>query len=136
MFFSIFVIKQRVAVPKGFRARGILAAWCRAIGGIGCLAATTAHCLGQGSSRTAGTVGTVVYVSEVPYQWNSEMGNPLEIWERKLSTHRGLPVEGPKERIKNLIPVLTWEKLQNLSKTKTDHLFAVHGYEYVANRSS
>jgi hypothetical protein len=101
------------------------------------LAAVPAHAqtVNQTKASAPLAVATVVYVSEVPYQWNGEMGNPLELWARKLSSQLALPTDSG-DRVKNLLPVLTWEKLEKKAKAKRDHLFVIHGYEFVENKKS
>src|SRR5262245_17224297 len=120
--------KASTAVRQGV----LLAAWSGMAGAVLSMGAGKA---GAQSPRPGADMA-MVYVSEVPYQWNSEMGNPLEVWSRKLSAQLALSAEATSERMKNLLPVLTWEKLVNVVRTRRDHLFAIHGYEYISHRDS
>lgn len=82
------------------------------------------------------SVTMMAYVAEVPYQLNPEIGNPLEIWSRNFGSVLSSPVEQNGERVKNLVPLRSLEAMGKLSRTRTDHLFAIQGYEFVRNRES
>ncbi len=74
---------------------------------------------------------TVAYVSEVPWQWNGEQGNPLELWARKLSAEWAPePGEG-EERLRNLLPELSWKRLAITASTNMAEAFVVNGYEWI-----
>ncbi len=86
-----------------------------------------------GSAGLTDEEATVAYVAEVPWQWNSEQGNPLEHWARKLAAHWAKqPMEGD-ERLRNLLPELSWERLAKSSRSLQAGAFVVHGYEWIEN---
>lgn len=131
MIFSIFGINHTTFQRAACGLTWIAAVWM-GVAGITDFARAEPPAL----PKAAATTTTVVFVSEVPYQWNSEMGNPLELWARKLSSQITVPLEGTNDRVKNLTPVLSWEKLEKLARSTKDCLFAIHGYEYVESRNS
>ena len=74
---------------------------------------------------------TVAYVSEVPWQWNSEQGNPVEHWARKLAAHWIKKPDNGDERLRNLLPQLSWERLAKTSRNRGAGAFVVHAYEWI-----
>ena len=83
------------------------------------------------ASKPAPEAAIVAYVSEVPYQWQSESGNPLEWWARKLSSEWAQVPEGTNERLRNLRQELSWERLGRTARKGEAEAFVVHGYEFI-----
>lgn len=75
-------------------------------------------------------IPTVVYVSEVPYPLTAELGNPLELWARKLSSGWASALSGADARITSLKPELDWDSLKATARTGKADAFVVHGYEF------
>lgn len=84
-----------------------------------------------GAELEPGTIPVVAYVSEVPYQWTGAMGNPLELWARKLSSAWAASYADGGATIANLRPELSWERLEKLSRTGKADAFAIQGYELI-----
>lgn len=76
---------------------------------------------------------TVAYVSEVPWQWDAEQGNPLEKWARKLSSEWAKAPGDADHHQRNLRPELSWERLAMTARTQKAEAFVVHGYELIEN---
>lgn len=74
---------------------------------------------------------SVAYVSEVPFQWKGELGNPLELWARKLSSEWAPARDGNNERLKNLRPQLSWDKLEKSARSHKTDIFVIHAYEFI-----
>ncbi len=116
----------RAAPAHGWR--GIIAV----VAFLGGLRMGSAQTVAEG--KTTGlteTEATVSYVSEVPWQWNGEEGNPLELWARKLSMEWARAPGEVEERLANLRPELSWERLAITSRTKKAGAFVVQGYELI-----
>jgi hypothetical protein len=74
---------------------------------------------------------TVAYVAEIPNQWQSEAGNPLELWARRLSAEWSGGHGSGSERLRNIRPELSWDRLARIARTGKAHAFVVHGYEFI-----
>ena len=74
---------------------------------------------------------TVAYVSEIPWQWNGEQGNPLEKWARQLSADWAKNQGDGHERLRNLLPELSWQRLAITARNNMASAFVVHGYEWI-----
>ena len=75
-------------------------------------------------------IPTVVYVSEVPYQLSGELGNPLELWARKLSSGWAAIYSTADSKVTKLKPELSWERLEKTARTGRADAYVVHGYEF------
>lgn len=84
-----------------------------------------------GAELEPGTIPVVAYVSEVPHQWTGSMGNPLELWARKLGSVWVASYAGGGATIANLRPELSWKRLEKLSRTGKADAFAIQGYELI-----
>src|SRR5687768_14281413 len=78
----------------------------------------------------------VAYLSEIPYQWHSDVGNPLELWARKLSSEWAATPDGTNERLRNLRQELSWENMAKTARTGKAQAFVIHGYEFVEHGES
>ena len=84
------------------------------------------------AQSTAPKIGvTVAYVSEVPWQWNAGQGNPLEMWARKLSAEWAPEAGEGEERLRNLLPELSWQRLAITARNNAAEAFVVNGYEWI-----
>lgn len=86
-----------------------------------------------GAPRLTNVEATVAYVSEVPWQWNGEQGNPLEKWARQLSADWANHQGDGEERLRNLLPELSWKRLAITASSNMAGAFVVHGYEWIEN---
>jgi hypothetical protein len=85
----------------------------------------------DGNAKSGPVSATVAYVAEIPYQWQSETGNPLELWARRLSSKWSGGHGSGSERLRNIRAELSWDRLARIARTGKAHAFVVHGYEFI-----
>ena len=123
------------SMPSGRFAR-VRARFLCSLRAAACLAALGAgtEARGEEPPRTAAPErpsAIVSYVSELPLQWQSDLGNPLERWAQKLASEwEAEPVRGI-EVLRNVRPEPSWDHLARTAKAERADVFMVHAYEYV-----